>query len=120
MTQVLRYVLLPLFLIALVGGTVFADDLKTARTVIGKQVEQIKAGDVAGLKKGFTSRLQAKITADNVKKAQKEIGSMTLADLVDGVEGGQDSIKVKMKNGRSLTTLVKTNGRWLADTVWFK
>jgi len=25
-----------------------------------------------------------------------------------------------MKGGRSLTTLVKVDGKWLADTVWFK
>jgi hypothetical protein len=29
-------------------------------------------------------------------------------------------LKIKMKNGRTLTTLVKTDGKWLADTVWFK
>jgi hypothetical protein len=120
MIQALRFMLLSLFLIAIVGGSAFADDLKTARTVIGKQIDQIKAGDVTGLKKGFTSRLQAKITEDNVKKAQKDVGSMTLEDLVDSAQGGGDSIKVKMKNGRGLTTLVKTKGRWLADTVWFK
>ena len=97
-----------------------ADDLADARAFIGKQVEQIKKGDVASLKAGFTKRLQEKITEANVKKAQKELGTMTLDDLVASVAPTKDSLKVKMKNGRSLTTLVKVDGKWLADTVWFK
>jgi hypothetical protein len=98
----------------------YADELGDARTVIAKQVEQIKKGDVAGLKEGFTKRLQDRITEEGVKRAQKDIGSMTLDELVASVAPGKDSIKVKMKNGRSLTTLVKVDGKWLADTVWFK
>jgi hypothetical protein len=97
-----------------------ADDLADARAFIGKQVEQIKKGDVEGLKAGFTKRLQEKITDVTVKKAQKELGTMTLDDLVASVAANKDSLKVKMKNGRSLTTLVKVDGKWLADTVWFK
>jgi hypothetical protein len=98
----------------------FADDLGDARSFIGKQVELIKKSDVAGLKAGFTKRLQDRITDDNVKKAQKEVGSMTIEDLVASVAAGKDSLKIKMKNGRTLTTLVKVDGKWFADTVWFK
>jgi hypothetical protein len=37
------------------------------------------------------------------------------------VAGRHDLVQVtiKMKDGRMLTTLVKT-GKWLADTIWFK
>ena len=28
--------------------------------------------------------------------------------------------KITMKNGRTLTTLILTDGKWLADTIWFK
>jgi hypothetical protein len=98
-----------------------ADDLANAKAFIGSQVELIKKGDVDGLKAGFTKRLQDKITADNVKKGQQQLGKMTLADLVASVAPvGKDGLKVKMKNGRTLTTLLKVDGKWLADTVWFK
>jgi hypothetical protein len=57
-----------------------------------------------------------------VKAAQKQLASMTLDDLVASVApgSGKDSLKIKMKNGRTLTTLVKVDGQWLADTIWFK
>jgi hypothetical protein len=97
-----------------------ADDLGDAKAFITRQAEQIKNGDVAGLKDGFTPRLKDKITEANVKKAQAELGKMTIDDLVASVAAGKDSLKIKMKNGRTLTTLVKTDGKWLADTIWFK
>jgi hypothetical protein len=97
-----------------------ADDLADAKAFIAKQVEQIKKGDTAGLKTGFTKRIQDKITDDNVKAAQKEVAKATLAELVDRVEAKDGGIKIKMKNGRSLTTLVKVDGKWAADTCWFK
>ena len=102
------------------GSPARADDLADAKAVIAKQVELIKKGDAAALKEGFTKRLQDKITDANVKKAQGEIDKMTIDDLVASVAPGKDSLKIKMKNGRTLTTLVKTDGKWLADTVWFK
>jgi hypothetical protein len=97
-----------------------ADDLADAKALIGKQVEMIKKGDVTALKAGFTKRQQDKITEANVKKAQKEVGAMTLDDLVASVAPSGKDLKIKMKNGRTLTTLTKVDGKWLADTVWFK
>lgn len=97
-----------------------ADDLADAKAFISKQVDQIKKGDVDGLKAGFTARLQDKITKDKVDKAAKQVGSMTIDDLVASAAAGKDSLKIKMKNGRTLTTLVKVDGAWKADTLWFK
>ncbi|HKA86675.1 MAG TPA: hypothetical protein VKE22_03380 [Haliangiales bacterium] len=91
-----------------------------AKKLIGAQVELIKKQDVDGLKKTFTARLADRITAENVKKAADQLKSYTLDDLVAAVETKGDSVKIKMKNGRSLTTLVKDGGAWKADTVWFK
>lgn len=98
-----------------------ADDTADAKAVIAAQVELIKKADVAGLKAGFTKRLQDKITEANVKKAQGQLGTMTIDDLVaSAAPAGKDALKIKMKNGRTLTTLVKVDGKWLADTIWFK
>ena len=33
---------------------------------------------------------------------------------------GQLTAKIKMKNGRTLTTFVLVDGEWQADTLWFK
>jgi hypothetical protein len=120
MTHVLRMLALAVACLGLVAAPARADDLADAKAFITQQVELIKKGDVAGLKAGFTARLQDKITDENVKKGQKQVGAMTLDDLVASVTAGKDELKIKMKNGRTLTTLVKVGGKWAADTVWFK
>ena len=110
-----------LLVLGMVAGPAAADDLADAKAFIGKQVEQIKAGDTAGLKAGFTARLQPKITDEMVAKAKKQATSITLDELVASVEGSaKTGLKIKMKGGRTLTTLVKVDGKWAADTLWFK
>ena len=116
----MKSILLAVFVLFAFVSPARADDLADAKAFIGKQVEQIKKGDVAGLKAGFTARLQDKITDANVKAAQKEVEKYKLDDLVVSVEKKGDGLKIKMKGGRSLTTLVKVDKKWAADTVWFK
>lgn len=111
-------------LVLLFGGSVFADAKEIAKQEISVQSELIRKGLVDKLRARFTDRQKERVTADKVKKAQRELKSYTLDDLVDTViEGeynGQKTIKIKMKNGRSLTTLVEENGEWHADTIWFR
>jgi len=116
----IRLLALMVLVLGMLATPARADELADAKAFIGKQAELIKKGDVAGLKAGFTKRLQDRVTEANVKKAQKEIGAMTIDDLVASVAPNKDTIKIKMKNGRTLTTLVKVDGKWFADTVWFK
>jgi hypothetical protein len=99
-----------------------ADDLADARAVIAKQVDALKQGNEATVRKHFTPRLRDRITAEAITAAQKQLAGMTIDDLVASAApgSGKDSIKIKMKNGRTLTTLVKVDGQWLADTIWFK
>lgn len=101
-----------------------ADAKATAKAEIGRQFDLLKKGDVTALRARFTDRQKERVTADKVKKAQKEIKKLTLDDLVESViEGeyqGKKTIKIKMKNGRTLTTLVEENGQWYADTIWFR
>ena len=118
---VLRILALSLCLLGLAAGPAAADDLADAKAVISKQVDALKQGNEATVRKLFTARLRDRITGDAIKAAQKQLGSMTLDDLVaSAASAGKDSLKIKMKNGRTLTTLVKVDGQWLADTIWFK
>ena len=59
-----------------------------------------------------------------ISRAKKEVAGYTVAELVHevvpGQYKGQKTAKIKMKNGRSLTTFVLVDGAWLADTLWFK
>jgi hypothetical protein len=94
--------------------------LAGARALIAKQVQQIKDGDLEAVRAGFTERLQDRITAESMQRAIGQLGTMTTEDLVASVEAMGESLKLKMKNGRTLTTLVAVDGAWKADTLWFK
>ncbi len=120
MTQILRIATLLLFGLVLTRSA-HADSKADAKVVMSKQLETLKKGDLDAIKAGFTSRLQPSITAEKVAKGKKELdkAKYTVDDLVDSVEDRKDSIKIKMKGGRTLTTLVKVDGKWLADTIWF-
>lgn len=106
-----------------------ADDKKDGplsepKKSIEYQIKLLKDGNAEQLKACFTARLQEKITKAAVAEAQKNAGKLTLDDLVKDVtvseQGGTKRAKITMKNGRTLTTLVLTDGKWLADTIWFK
>lgn len=96
---------------------------KSPKDSIAYQFELLKAGDAAKLKECFTERQRDRITPEAVEKGKAEASKYTLDDLVNSVEDGEyegkKTAKIKMKNGRSLTTLIQTEGKWLADTVWF-
>jgi len=99
-------------------------DMSTPLGSIQYQVQRLQAGDLEAFQACFTPRLRDKITAEAMAKGAREVGSMTIDDLFAGVEegehAGQKTAKVKMKNGRTLTTLILTDGKWLADTIWFR
>jgi hypothetical protein len=118
----LRLLALSLCLLGLAASPAAADDLASAKAVISKQLNALKQGNEATVRKHFTARLRDRITAENIKAAQKQLGSITLDELVASAApgSGKDSLKIKMNNRRTLTTLVKVDGQWLADTIWFK
>ncbi len=97
---------------------------KTFQQEISFQIELMKKGDVEKLKVRFTERQRNKITKKMIEKAVKEVGNHSIDELVHKVEPGkykgQLTAKIKMKNGRSLTTFVLVDGEWQADTLWFK
>lgn len=90
---------------------------------IAYQFELLKAGDAEKLRACFTDRIKDRVTNDAVEKGKSQAGKYSLDDLVGSVElgeyEGKKTAKIKMKNGRTLTTLIETNGKWLADTIWF-
>ena len=87
------------------------------------QLKLVQAGKVAELKKCFTPRLREKITPLVVQLAAGEAKHTTPELLVDRIEMGEfegrKTAKVFAKNGRAVTTLIETEGVWLADTLWF-
>jgi len=97
---------------------------KTFQQEIKFQIELMKKGDVEKLKVRFTERQRNKITKKMIEKAVKEVGNYSIDELVHKVEPGkykgQLTAKIKMKNGRTLTTFVLVDGEWQADTLWFK
>ncbi len=98
--------------------------LDTPKNSLAHQMKLLAAGDVEKLKACFTERLRSSITAESVAKGKEELSSYTLDDLYASEERGEykgsETCKVKMKNGRTLTTFMLEDGHWLADTVWFQ
>ncbi|WP_339727518.1 tetratricopeptide repeat protein [uncultured Gimesia sp.] len=98
--------------------------IKKSREIIALQLQYIQKGDVAAMKPFFTKRVRKRITAESLEMAKQLAASATPEELIHSlqIEGSGDQIraKIKMKNGRTLTTLVPVEGKWEADTVWFK
>jgi hypothetical protein len=119
-----RRTVLALMAAPLAAAPVADADEPDPRREIAAQLQLLKAGDAEGLKAHFTPRLRDRITKDAVTEAGPEIGAISLDELVATVTYGEwegrKTAKIGMKNGRSLTTLVLVDGRWLADTVWFR
>lgn len=101
-----------------------AGALSDPKSSIAYQFNLVKAGDAEKLKTCMTPRVRDGVTQEVVDKAKTEAAKYTIEDLYDSVEMGEaegkKTVKVKMKNGRTLTTLIETDGKWLADTIWFK
>jgi len=97
---------------------------KSPKDSIAYQFQLVKEGNVEKLKDCVTERLRDRVTPETVEKGQAQSANYTLDDLVASVEmaedAGQKTAKIMMKNGRTLTTLIETDGKWLADSVWFK
>lgn len=101
-----------------------AGSLADPKSSIAYQFDLVKAGDADKLKNCFTPRVRDGITKEVVDKARGDAAQYTIDDLYASAEMGESdgkkTAKVKMKNGRTLTTLIETDGQWLADTIWFK
>ena len=98
--------------------------LKDPKSSLAYQFELVKAGDLDKLKAALTERVRDNLTQETVDKAKTDAAKYTIDDLYDSAEMGESdgkkTAKIKMKNGRTLTTLIETDGQWLADTIWFK
>ena len=106
------------------GSMSSSDALQDPKSSIAYQLEQVKAGDVDKLRECMTARVRDSVTKEGVEKAKSNAGNYAIDDLYASAEmgetDGKKTAKVKMKNGRTLTTLIQTDGKWLSDTVWFK
>ena len=104
--------------------TAETNKLSTPQDSIEYQFELVRAGDFENLKECLTDRAKASLTEEIVENAKANAAEYKMEDLFasseEGELDGNKTAKVIMKNGRTLTTLVETNGRWLADTIWFK
>jgi hypothetical protein len=96
-------------------------DLSSPRSAVETQIARARAGDVAGLKACFIERLRERITEKNVEKARQRLEKLSMDDLVAEIRQKKPGkAKIKMKDGRTLTNLVRKDGRWYAEKLWFK
>lgn len=104
-------------------ASVNASKLGDPKSSIEYQFELVKAGNYEKLKDCLTDRVKGNLTKETVENAKGNAAKYSMEDLYGSVEDGEmngkKTKKVKMKSGRTLTTLVETDGKWLADTIWF-
>lgn len=97
---------------------------KKSREIITLQLQYIQNLNAEALKPYFTERVRNQITTELLKQAKQQVASASPESLVHSIElsksDGNFQAKVKMKNGRTLTTLIPVRGKWEADTIWFK
>jgi hypothetical protein len=98
--------------------------MATPKGSIAHQLKLLQEGKVEELRACFTKRQSKNITEAKVKEGQAGMKNVTLDDLFAKVKEGEfmgrKTAKIRMKNGRTLTTLVLTDGKWLSDTIWFR
>jgi|GEM_PF-1784189 len=96
---------------------------KKSREIMTLQLQYIQNLNVEALKPYFTERVRNQITIDLLKQAKQQAASASPESLVHSIElsesDGKIQAKIKMKNGRTLTTLISVRGKWEADTIWF-
>lgn len=106
-------------------GGLAQNPMSTPQGSISHQLGLLKQGNVEALRECFTKDMRERVTDDTVKAGQENAANVTVDDLLGEVIeseglGSTRTVKIKMKNGRTLTTLVLTDGKWLAETIWFK
>ncbi|MBN1490098.1 MAG: Ig-like domain-containing protein [Phycisphaerae bacterium] len=101
-----------------------ASPLGTPRGSIEHQFNLLKKGDAAALRACFVEKVRDLVTDEVVEKGQADSKDYTLdelvAEVIEGERDGTKTARILMKGDRTLTTLVLTDGKWLAETVWFK
>ena len=97
-------------------------DCSSPRKTIESQVAIIKKGGKAqDFAQCFTERLRGRITQKMLDKSHSGASAYVMDKLYGKEDKKSDTkVKVKMPNGRTLTTLVKVGDQWQADTLWFK
>jgi hypothetical protein len=96
------------------------DTTAQIKAAFSNQLALLTKGDAAALRATFTERQREKITQEAVDGAKASMPKTTVDEMVSKVELTGDNAKVTMANGRTLTTYIRTDGKWLADTIWFK
>lgn len=94
----------------------------TPRAALTQQYTLLIGGRTAELRQCFTPRLHSRINDELVCLGRRVYLQESFADLahefeVDQIKG---TCQVRSKSGVEVTTLVRSNGQWLADRIWFE
>jgi hypothetical protein len=100
-------------------------DATAPREAFARQLVLLKHGDWKALQATFTPAAQTGVTKAAVAVARPAYADRSVDDLVGSIEvveteGGAQEAVVKDAEGHAVTRLVRTDGLWLADRVWFQ
>jgi len=95
-----------------------------SRQILTKQIELIRKKETEELKLFYIEKVRKNITAELLEKVIPFLDKLSPEEMVDHVkietEGKTVKAKIFDKQGELFTTLVQTEGRWFAETIWFE
>jgi len=99
-------------------------DVGSLRGDVAVQLALLRQGDVKALVETFTEKVRPAITEEYVRSRQPIYAQVTAESLVGPVAvkevEGVKTADVWTPDGAPLGRFVFVNGRWLADTLWFR
>lgn len=97
---------------------------ETSRQILKKQFELIRKKDINSLQLFFAQDVRGRITPEILEQVQPYLDDLFIEELIDHVKISTENGVVKAqlidKQGETFTTLVQTDGRWFAKTIWFE
>ncbi|MGI9012630.1 MAG: hypothetical protein ACR2GY_00105 [Phycisphaerales bacterium] len=98
----------------------------TPKQVIEHHLELLRNADTDALRAAVTERQRDRVSEATVLEGSQAAKAITSVDeIFESVEFGTDeagnkTAKIMMPGGRSLTTLIMLDGKWYADTIWWR
>lgn len=96
------------------------DPFAAPASSFARQLELIRELDVDGLKQCVVAELVDKVELADLEDAKERMGSVPATDIAAKVEERGKYADLLQKSGAKLTTLVKIDGKWLSQDIWWK
>ncbi len=96
-----------------------SDPLAKPDTSFAHALDRLRAIDVEGLQACLIPELRDRVLKTDLEKKKAQYGSVPASDFADKVVERGDYADLFNKGGKKFATLVKKDGKWLSQDVWW-